>query len=252
MRDVDSPTSSTARDGTARADNGRGDAGREDTPARLVAAAEQLFADGGEEAMSLRAVSRAARSNAAAVHYHFGGRDELLRAVIARHLEPRHTRRLALLDEARQAYGDAVPVTAIVAAVVRPDLELLAALRPDRVRVARLLGRAPGLAAAGTMLQRQADALDKRIRPLLRTALPEMPVDELRQRAWLLSATTTSILAGAPDPGDTGPLGSDDLEEQVARLVAFGAAGMRRPAVDLRALRRVVGAVVGWPIRKAG
>ena len=65
----------------------------DDTPARLVAAAERLFAEGGEEATSLRAVTREAISNAAAVHYHFGGRDGLLRAVLDRHLAGRQERR---------------------------------------------------------------------------------------------------------------------------------------------------------------
>src|SRR5215813_8847975 len=115
----------------------------DDTPGRLVAAATQLIADGGEEATSLRAVSRAARSNAAAVHYHFGGRDELLAAVVARLLEPVQSQRLE--------------------ALVRPDLELLAELRPDRVRVAQLLGRPaePGTAVAA-LVERQFEELAAR------------------------------------------------------------------------------------------
>ena len=125
----------------------------DDTPARLVAAATQLIADGGEEATSLRAVSRAARSNAAAVHYHFGGRDELFAAVVERLLEPVQRRRLELLDALRRP----APVAAVVDALVRPDLELLAQLRPDQVRVARLLGRPaePGTAVA-ELLERQS------------------------------------------------------------------------------------------------
>jgi len=72
-----------------------------DTPARLVSAAERLFAEGGEEATSLRAITRAARSNAAAVHYHFGGRDELLRAVLDRQLGPLNGQRTHLIERAR-------------------------------------------------------------------------------------------------------------------------------------------------------
>jgi AcrR family transcriptional regulator len=97
-----------------------------------VAAAERLFAEGGEEATSLRAVTRAAISNAAAVHYHFGGRDGLLRAVLDRHLAGRQQRRCGLLDKAVDQYGGHVPVEAVVTAVVRPDLDLLAKLRKNR------------------------------------------------------------------------------------------------------------------------
>src|SRR3954468_22077976 len=82
----------------------------DDTATRLVLAAEALFADGGEESTSLRAIAREARSNAAAVHYHFGGRDELLRAVLRRHFDPVHSERLRLVDQLPRP----APVSAVV------------------------------------------------------------------------------------------------------------------------------------------
>src|SRR6185436_16348181 len=100
-----------------------------DTPARIIAAAEQLFAEGGEDATSLRAITRAAAVNVAAVHYHFGGRDELLRAVLDRKLGPLNARRLDLLDAAVAAHGPAVPVDGLLRAFLRPDLDLVAELR---------------------------------------------------------------------------------------------------------------------------
>ena len=196
---------------------------RDDTPGRLVAAAEELFAQGGEEATSLRAITRAARSNAAAVHYHFGGRDELLRAVVEHHLLPLNARRFALLDQAIAQYGEAVPVAVVVAAMVRPDLDLLATLRPDRVRVARLLGRAAvssGSAVAASM-RGQFDALAARVAPVLRVSLPEVPPDELHQRLRLVWATVAATLAATDE--SPGP-------DEAARLLAFCAAGLGAPA----------------------
>jgi AcrR family transcriptional regulator len=185
----------------------------DDTPARLVAAATQLIADGGEEATSLRAVSRAARSNAAAVHYHFGGRDELLAAVIAAILGPVHRRRFELLDEAR-ALAETVPAEVIASALVRPDLELLAELRPGRVRVARLLGQpaAPGSAVA-SVLDRHFETLAAVVVPMLD---PAVAPDERRQRLRWVLAVSRSVLAAAD--------GADDSDE--ARLVGFCAAGL--------------------------
>src|SRR5262245_20834005 len=95
---------------------------RDDTPNRIIAAAERLFAEGGEDATSLRAITREANVNVAAVHYHFGGRDELLRALLDRRLGPLNARRLDLLDEAVAAHGDPPPVEALLAAFLRPDL----------------------------------------------------------------------------------------------------------------------------------
>jgi AcrR family transcriptional regulator len=189
----------------------------DDTPGRLVAAATQLIADGGEEATSLRAVSRAARSNAAAVHYHFGGRDQLLAAVVADLLEPVQHHRLDLLDSLRRP----APVVSVVEALVRPDLELLAELGPDRARVAQLLGRPaePGTAVAA-LLERQFAELAARAVALLDVGVP---ADELLRRLRWVRAVVASILATAPETDD----GSEDtVDGQVAGLVGFCAAGL--------------------------
>jgi AcrR family transcriptional regulator len=191
----------------------------DDTPGRLVAAATQLIADGGQEATSLRAVSRAARSNAAAVHYHFGGRDELLTAVVAQLLRPVQRRRLELLEQVGRRHGPLAPAVAVVDALVRPDLELLAQLHPDRVRVANLLGQpaVPGSAVAA-LLERQFDALAAAALPLLD---PVVPVEELRERLRWVRAVASSVLAGAAE--------QDTVDDRLEWLVGFAAAGLSAP-----------------------
>jgi len=202
----------------------------DDTPSRLVAAAERLFAEGGEEATSLRAVTRAAISNAAAVHYHFGGRDGLLRAVLDRHLAGRQQRRLRLLDKAVDQYSGQIPVEAVVTAVVRPDLDLLAKLRKNRVNVARFLGRAAALRSpvVADYLDRQFAELAERAVPLLTAATGTDPATA-RQRLRLLLDMVSMLYARAADGDEPGPLGVDEVDEQVRRLVAFGAAGIAAP-----------------------
>jgi AcrR family transcriptional regulator len=209
--------------------------GVDDTPARLVAAAESLFAEGGEEATSLRAVARAARANAAAVHYHFGGRDELLCAVLDRSLGPLLPRRLQLLERAVELHGDPVPVAAVVEAAVRPPVELLGQLRRHRVEVARFLGRAhsSGGPAVSAYLALQFERFAARAVPLLQRGLSEVDAGELRERLGLAVALTASLLATAPSPGQPGPLGTDNVDEQVRRLVAFCTAGMVAAPVPL-------------------
>ena len=181
--------------------------------------------------ISLRAIARAARASAAAVHYHFGGRDELLRVVVSRHLEPLNVRRLRFLDFALANHGPAVPVEILLEAAVRPDLELLAKLRRGRVTVARLLGRAwtlPGPAVAACVAQ-HFEPFARAFVPALRRSLPEVGKAELRDRLRLVMATVAMLLATAPEPDEPGPLGTDDVDEQVRRLVAFCAAGMAAP-----------------------
>jgi AcrR family transcriptional regulator len=192
-----------------------------DTAARLVAAAESLFVEGGEAATSLRAVARVAHANAAAVHYHFGGRDELLRAVFERHLAPVGQRRLRLLDEAPAT------VEGLLEAIVRPDLELLGKLRRHKVEVARFLGRTAANPAIDALVRRDAEALAVRALPLLVRALPELAPAELAARLSLVRATVVALFAEA---GPAPPLGLDNVDDQVRRLVAFCAGGLRAPA----------------------
>ena len=54
-----------------------------DLEGRIVAAARKLWHAGGEEALSMRAIARAARTNTPAVYRRFRDREEILRALVA-------------------------------------------------------------------------------------------------------------------------------------------------------------------------
>ena len=70
-----------------------------DTRERLIAAAEELFATNGLQAVSLREIVRASGArNTAALQYHFGDRTGLVRAVLEKHQLDVDTRRHAMLD----------------------------------------------------------------------------------------------------------------------------------------------------------
>ena len=56
----------------------------EDTRERLLNAAEQRFAEHGISGTTLRALTKVAKVNLAAVHYHFGSKEGLLFAVVDR------------------------------------------------------------------------------------------------------------------------------------------------------------------------
>ncbi|NUS83332.1 MAG: helix-turn-helix transcriptional regulator, partial [Streptomyces sp.] len=75
---------------------------------RLLDAAERLFGEHGFAATSLRTVTVAAEANVAAVNYHFGSKEGLLRAVVERAMAAVNGERLRLLEELRAA-GDRQP-----------------------------------------------------------------------------------------------------------------------------------------------
>lgn len=68
------------------------------TRERLISAAEQVFAVQGVELANLREINRVAgQSNNSALHYHFGSREALLSAVLARHRTDMDERRRAMV-----------------------------------------------------------------------------------------------------------------------------------------------------------
>lgn len=115
----------------------------DDTRARIVAAAEELFAARGVDSVSLREINRAAaQANSSALQYHFGDRRGLLRAVVVKHKPGIDAGRHALLDQ-YEADGDG-DLRTLAGALVLPPASKLA--DPDGGRaylqiVAELLNR---------------------------------------------------------------------------------------------------------------
>jgi AcrR family transcriptional regulator len=83
----------------------------------IINAAERLFAEQGVQAVSNRQISEAAgQGNNAAVGYHFGGKDDLIRAIVRKHvalMEPRRERHL-------ERIGDSTDLRDWVTCLVRP------------------------------------------------------------------------------------------------------------------------------------
>ncbi len=75
----------------------------EATDERLLAVAERLFAQHGIDAVSLRSITIEADANIAAVHYHFGTKVDLVRALVQRRVDEVNSRRLVLLRAAERA-----------------------------------------------------------------------------------------------------------------------------------------------------
>ncbi len=97
----------------------------ESTRGLILDTAERLFAEHGVIAVSNRQISEAAgQGNNAAVGYHFGSKNDLVRAIVHRHAEPMTGIRRRLLDE----FGGSERVRDWVVCVVRPITEHLADL----------------------------------------------------------------------------------------------------------------------------
>jgi AcrR family transcriptional regulator len=98
------------------------DAAGDATRRRFIVAAERLFARKGLDAVSVRDITSAAKANTASIHYHFGSKQGLIRAILAY--------RAADLGERRANYLDTLERKAkptlrdVVRAFVLPTYEL--------------------------------------------------------------------------------------------------------------------------------
>jgi AcrR family transcriptional regulator len=131
-----------------------------DTRESLIAAAEELFAANGIQAVSLREIVRASGArNTNALQYHFGDRAGLVRAVLEKHHLDVDTRRHAMLD-AYEAEGD-------------PDLYALA-----RALVQPLAAKLADEDGGGAYLQILAELMN-RSQPALDPAVFDDPEDSM-------------------------------------------------------------------------
>lgn len=162
----------------------------------ILDAAERLYAERGLDGVSLREITEAAgQRNNAAVHYHFGGRDGLVRALFERRyaqLEDTRARLLAELD----AEGRADDLTALVRVLVVPFADAVEGDDGHWVRfVARLhedprfnpfAGESPYSSDAGTT------AVSAEVTRRIRTVLDLAPDDP---RLYLVTTLAVHAVA---------------------------------------------------------
>jgi AcrR family transcriptional regulator len=179
----------------------------------LLDAAARLFAERGIDNVSINEIVRVAgQRNASAVHYHFGNRDQVLHAVLERHVPTIAERRLELLDAARKRPARDVRVSA--EAIVRPVTEF--AQRGWRERaylqigseVAQAIDRATP--EIRTLLEQTAgyEAWD-----LMRARCPKVPDDlwqERQQICIVFIGRAAADRARLLDRGGKHPVLSDD------------------------------------------
>lgn len=199
-----------------------------DTKERLLDAAERLFGERGFRATSIRDIAAAARANLGAVNYHFGTKEELTRAVLARRLGPLNGERLRLLDRAEsRARGRAVRLEAILDAFITPTIRLFRENRPFMTMLARF--HVEPDAEFRRFYIAQFDELIRRFTAALRRALPGVAVSEIFWRmGFVVAAMEQTWMCGDDMEVASGGLCRlDDDRGLVARLIDFGAAGLR-------------------------
>ncbi|MEU6603802.1 TetR/AcrR family transcriptional regulator [Streptomyces shenzhenensis] len=109
-----------------------------DTRTQILDAAEHLFAEHGYRGTSVRAITKLAGANLAAVGYHFGSKAELMAAVARRVIEPINAAQSAGLDKLLARTPDP-PVSELVEAFAGPLFDEMPAGDEGSARTSRLI-----------------------------------------------------------------------------------------------------------------
>jgi AcrR family transcriptional regulator len=202
------------------------------TRERILDAAEELFADRGIAATSLRALTRAAEANLAAVHYHFGSKESLLDAVLERHAGPANAERLAHLEQL-EANGKKPALEEILAAFVTPGLESMRATDGRLALLGRLKARVEAQPedVVEALIRKHFGTVFARFLEAMQRALPELDAALVDERFRFALGALSTAFSGNLDldtvPGH--PPIPTRLEPRIQRLIEFLAAALRAP-----------------------
>lgn len=202
------------------------DASSPDTPNRILACAEALFARHGFAGVSLREITRSAGVNVASVNYHFYDKESLYRTIIKRHLHLINHERLELLQRAETRFSpERVPVDNLIDALARP---VFFAENPNGPQ---LLGRllfetTPSIV---DLVQSELEPIMNRFGHALRRHQPSIPAAEfLWKLSFVIGALHHAALTFHSMKRLTqGVCADGDAHAALAAFTGFGAAALR-------------------------
>ena len=198
---------------------------------KLRIAAEQLFAEKGFEAVSVRDITQRSKSNVAAVNYHFGSRDGLVASVLERCVAPVNADRIARLDKLeKKAPGKVVALDDLIGAFVYPLVHGVEKSELSENLYYRLLGRAFAQQVDGLpqQIEEQMQGVMRRFTRAFGRALPTVSEADMAWRIHFMVGGVVWLLMrqGGGSPVVQGKGQSEAIETALGRLVRFAVAGM--------------------------
>lgn len=200
----------------------------QDTRQTLLDAAEVLFAENGYAATSMRQLTTTAGANLAAVNYHFGSKEELTKAVLARRIEPINAERRRRLDLLQRPGARRCGVREILLAFVEPPLQTIGPRGHAQV-ACRMFGRIsieqPHF--LHDFLQAQFGDVARRFTAALAAASPELDAKTVSWRLHFAIGAMAHVLQNAPTishmtKGLCDPQETDVLVEQLVCFLSGG------------------------------
>ena len=202
----------------------------------ILAAAEELFATNGFNAVSIRDIAQAAGANPGSVTYHFKTKDGLLLEIYRRHCGPMNRRRSELLAAARRVRDQQDRLEAIVRAYVLPAFSSGSDLAGGGARFTRLRAvmSAEGNEVARRIIAQTFDDTSHAFIVSVHESLPHIPRTEIVWRShFLLGALYYTLVT--PERVSRLSRGSADGAEAgnaIEQLVRATVASFQAPPLD--------------------
>jgi AcrR family transcriptional regulator len=200
-----------------------------ETKEKILDTAERLIADQGFAGTSLRQIISEAQVNLAAVHYHFGSKQELLDQLIFRKVTRVNSERGAMLSQFENEAGvQPVAVEKILKAYFEPMIEA-GSSDPQFVR---LMGRmiAEGLMPA--IAEKHFHPTLLRFVSAFRRALPGLSEGELYWRVQFMFGAMSHAVGGKATKFEDMEGDGADFGLIMRRLIHFLSAGIQAPPTE--------------------
>ena len=218
-----------------------------DTRERILDVAERQFMANGYEATSMRMITSAAEVNLAAVNYHFGSKEGLLREVFRRRLAWLNRERLAALDKLeQQANGAPIKPSQVLEAFFGTLLLIGEDDALGGMTFLRLLGRTLTNPSEfiRTFFAKEYCEVIERYKLALFRALPDVPKAEIVWRLHFMLGSMSYALAGTDilhvitgleiaDISGKDESNKSEAKKLSERLMPFLLGGLRAPLPHL-------------------
>lgn len=169
-----------------------------ETKTAIMNTAEILMAEHGIHGVSLRSILAEAGANSASLHYHFGSREELIEAILARRGLRTDLRCHEMLDRI-EARNVAPNVHDIVDAVIDPMVEMLEEYGEAGRRFLRFIARLQS-DRTGIMQgleEKHFPDINARLTKMIAAACPDLSKGERMRRATIMLDAMLQSLANA-------------------------------------------------------
>ncbi|MCU7646380.1 TetR/AcrR family transcriptional regulator [Pseudomonas piscis] len=210
------------------------------TKTRLLEATEALFIKYGYDAVLLRQITERAKVNLAAVNYHFGDKDSLMKALLMQRLGPLNDQRLELLAKCEEQADGPLDCETLLGVLFAPAMGMERSDESGGVEgrsFIRFLGRVYSDTSPFIQeyLKEHYQPVFERFFKAFALALPDLPRNELGVRLQFALKAISGVMAGTElrllmQAMSLGRPATD--AEVMAKLISLVSAAIRAPMQD--------------------